>query len=170
MKFKDYDKFVKSQVVEGYSNGFKFDDFKKGETVYVFYSDRPSMEPKLVEAKIIQVIKAKNADGKDTIRQIIVDLGALTMQISGHQQIKHHLFKKEQMELTLDLQEVIEEAPEAPEVVEHSENVETIIIEKAMTVKNKNVKKFLDEGWLFKGSEWSRERNMYLATLERIVS
>lgn len=49
--------------------------------------------------------------------------------------------------------------------VEEVKEPEMMIVERAMSVKNPTVKKYLAEGWEWGGKEWNAEKNMYLATL-----
>jgi hypothetical protein len=163
MNFREYDKFVKAQEVKGYENGFSFDDFKKGEEVWFFYQTCPAKEPVLVKGKVHKLIKMNNAKGEDKIRQIevVTDVSIVIHSMSGVQQIKNHLFKPEVIAQP-------EKSEEAQEVVVDG-NVETLVVERAMSEKNPIVKKHLSEGWAFKCREWSGEKNMYLATLERAV-
>lgn len=164
MKFREYDQFVKAQVMEGFEKGFGFEDFKKGEEVWFFHPKTPASEPVLFKGKIVTLTKEKNAKGEDRIRKIEIEADELVAVrvISGHQQIKNHLFKK----VVSEEQPVKEEV--VPEIVVGDE-IETMIVERAMSDKNPKVKELIAEGWYFKGKEWSGERNMYLATMERAV-
>ncbi|PKG22649.1 hypothetical protein [Niallia nealsonii] len=85
--FKDYHQFVKSQKVKGFKIGFSFHDFQKEEKVGVFYSDAPTKTPVFIEGAIIEIKRTLNAQGKDTIRYIVVDLGHVHRQINGNLQI-----------------------------------------------------------------------------------
>lgn len=162
------------KVVEGYSNGFGFDEFKKGETVYVFYSSAPAKELELTEGKIISVVRAKNAEGRDVIRQISIDLDSTHYQVSGFRGIREKIYRKDK---------VVEAAPVVPEkkekkakpisgqsveYVDLKPGYQSIWVEKAMTPKNKLVKLYLNEGWQWVDKVWDGERNMYRALLERV--
>jgi len=160
--YQEYNKYVKMNVekveAQGFKNGFKFDDYKKGETVYYFESTAPAIEPELKEGKVKKIVKAKNAEGKDCIRQIEVENGSNSIRsFHSHYQFANHIFKK-----------VVEEVAEESPVVEAAEQGETLIVERAMSVKNPRVKELLDEGWVWVGKEWNAAKNMYLATLERV--
>lgn len=150
--------------VEGYSNGFSFDEFKKKETVYVFYSDAPANEEVLTEGKIVELVKAKNATGRDVIRQISIDFGHMTHQVSGFRQIKERIYRKDKMEAAPAVPEKKETAQ--PEIIRESGN-ESMWVERAMGPKNKQVQKYVSEGWVFVKKIWDGEKNMYLSLLER---
>ncbi|KAB2328983.1 hypothetical protein F7731_23830 [Cytobacillus depressus] len=65
--------------------------------------------------------------------------------------------------------DVIEESvPEEENAVDGEMEIKWI--EKAMTVKNPEVKKHLAEGWAFVEKIWSSEKNMYLAKVQRRFS
>lgn len=157
MSFRDYYKFVEEQEVTGYTRGYTIDDFKKGEKVYVFHRFMPLEDPVLIEGTVCKILKAKNLKGEDKVRQITLDIGDnVQRNVTGVLQIKKHLFKKD---------EAAEVEPVIEPVAEVAADAETMIIEKAMTAKNKEVRKHIQMGWTFQGSEWSREKNMYIATL-----
>ena len=158
--YQEYNKFVKMSTPkleeQGFQNGFKFDDFQKGETVYFLHGTAPAKEPKLTETKVKKIIKDKNAEGKDVIRQIEVELpGGGIHSFHSHYQFANHIFKK-----------VVQEVQE-PEVAETNGEKEIMIVERAMSVKNPKVKELIAEGWSWVGKEWNAAKNMYLATLER---
>ncbi|PFP29364.1 hypothetical protein COJ96_10695 [Bacillus sp. AFS073361] len=166
--YQDYNKFVKMNVEKvetlGFKNGFKFDDFKKGETVYYFDSPAPAREPELKEGKVKKIVKAKNAEGKDCIRQIEVENGPNGIRsFHSHYQFANHIFKKvaEEAPAKTTLDVLVEEASAA------LFDGETLIVERAMSVKNPKVKELLAEGWVWVGKEWNAAKNMYLATLVR---
>jgi hypothetical protein len=144
-------KEILSRPQEGFTNGHSFDELKKGETVYVYYSANPSLEEyKLVEGKIVELVKAKNAKGHDRIRQVAVDIGNLHWMVSGPRYIKEQIFRK------------VENKQPSPAPMEGSD---ILYIERAMSPKNKEVQKYLNMGYAFKCKEWVSEKNMYVATL-----
>lgn len=162
--YQEYNKYVKMNVekieAQGFKNGFKFDEFKKGETVYFFHGTAPEKEPKLIESKVKNIIKARNAEGKDCIRQIEVELidGGIH-SFHSHYSFANHIFKKVAQEPKAASAETTTEV--------RMEGKETMIVERAMSVKNPKVKELLAEGWTWGGKQWYGEKNMYIVTLVR---
>lgn len=156
MSYRDYYKFVEEQDMTGYTRGYSIDDFKKGETVYVFHWDLPNEDPVLVKGTVSSLLKDKNLKGEDKVRRITVNIGGnVERGIHGVQQIKKHLFKKDV------------EAEAVPEVPEVNEDSERITVERAMSAKNKKVKEYIEQGWVYEGAKWHGDKNMYIATLVR---
>ncbi|USK72620.1 hypothetical protein [Peribacillus asahii] len=157
------------KTVEGYTNGYKFDDFKKGDTVYVFYSATAVKGSEVLrEGKVVELVRAKNAKGVDCIRQVVIDLGGLHYMVSGPRYIKEKIYTKDEV-VAPEVQE-IPEVQKAQEIKEAAatftgdqEAVESKWIERAMGPKNKEVKKYLEMGWTFKEKVWDAEKNMYLS-------
>lgn len=170
--YQEYNKFVKMSIpaleAQGFKNGFKFNDFTKGETVYFLYGTAPAKEPELTKTKVKKIIKDKNAEGKDVIRQIEVEMpGGGIHSFHSHYQFANHIFKKVIEEIQEPEVAQEPEVNQEPEAAETNGDKETMIVEGAMTIKNKNAKKFLADGWSWVGSVWNAEKKMYLATLVR---
>jgi hypothetical protein len=156
MSYRDYYKFVEEQDMTGYTRGYSIDDFKKGETVYVFHWVMPNEDPVLVKGTVSSLLKDKNLKGEDKVRRIQVNIGDnVERGIHGVQQIKKHLFKKDV------------EAEAVPEMPEVNEDSERIMVERAMSAKNKKVKEYIEQGWVYEGAKWHGDKNMYIATLVR---
>jgi hypothetical protein len=101
-----------TDVPEGYQNGFKLEQFKKGEPIAFYWQERPSGEYKLTEGKVDKVVKAPNANGKkDAIQDVIVEFpgynGQPTITTFRHGQIAERLFKPVKTEAPV-------KAPETP--------------------------------------------------------
>jgi ddrB-like ParB superfamily domain/P-loop containing NTP hydrolase pore-1/Large polyvalent protein associated domain 38/C-terminal domain on Strawberry notch homologue/N-6 DNA Methylase len=73
--------------IEGFQNGFRFEDFKKGDTVY----HRDFRTGELKETKVNGLVKGKNANGKDVIRNVELENNVTFI---GPNQISDYLFKK----------------------------------------------------------------------------
>ncbi|USK77686.1 hypothetical protein [Peribacillus frigoritolerans] len=76
--------------------------------------------------------------------------------------IKERIYKKDKVELPV----VEPEKKEQPSIVRES-GLESMWIERAMGPKNKVVKQYVSEGWVFKEKKWDSEKNMYLSLVER---
>lgn len=168
--YQEYNKFVKMNVekleAQGFQNGFKFDDFMKGEIVYFLYGTAPAKEPELTKTKVVKIIKDKNAEGKDCIRQIECELpGGGIHSFHNHYQFANHIFKKVEVEQEPEKTTTEVLVEEAAETTTGVQNGETMTVERAMSVKNPKVKALLAEGWNWVGKEWVGEKNMYIATL-----
>ena len=148
--------------VEGYSNGFGFDEFKKGETVYVFHSNNMTDNAVLTEGTVVKLLRAENAKDQDVIRQVTIDIGKMNVVVTMPRYIKERIYKKDKVEVPV----VEPKKAEQPSIIRES-GLESMWIERAMGPKNKLVKQYVSEGWVFKEKKWDSEKNMYLSLVER---
>lgn len=149
----------RSQLMEGFTNGYSIDEYKKGETVYFWHSDVPTNELEIKSGKIVQIIKAKNAAGADRIRQIVVRTNKFEQVFGTASMIVHHMFKKDSTE----------ESSLKEDKITVDGNYEIKWIEKAMGLKNPIVKEHIENGWTFVEKVWNSEKNMYLSKVAKEV-